>query len=730
MPHFPSTLLAFAALAVDSYAVETRFWQQSEQSDFEKGSRESVSLRSDGLLTLAPSVAEIFDSSTPYLFAAARDSKGDLYAGGGGSEDGSARMFVIDASGHGRVLADLPGISIQAIAIDTHDNVFAATSPEGKVYRLSPDGKSSVFFDAQARYIWALAFAADGALYVATGDPGRIFRVAPDGKSSVFFKTDETNVRSLAVEPGGSLVAGTEPGGLVLRVTPSPDKSTATGFVLYQTAKAEVSSVSIGADGSIYAAAVGTRGSSAPPPLPSPSPSAPIPPIPSPAVAAGHPASAAPHLPPTIAGGSEVYRISPDGSPLRIWTDPQAVVYAIAFDSSGKPLLGTGNRGNLYRVDSPILSTLVTGLAPTQITALVPGPAGSLFAVTGNIGRVYRIGPGLATHGTFESDAYDAGSFSYWGNVSLRPPPSGVSLATRSGNLDRPQQNWSPWKAAPLSGDTGRSSSPPARFLQYRLTLNPLASGLSPSVSSVTAAYLPKNAAPELQEIEITEPNYRFPPQTVLLSPPSNLNLPPLGAHKSSAPPSAFDPGAPASLTYAKGYLGVRWNSSDPNGDSLVYKLEIRGENESLWRLLKDKIREKSYSWDATAFPDGEYVLRLTASDEPSNPPAGALSATLVGDPFTIDNTPPSIVEQSVAMEGAQAVLRCKMRDDGSIIAKSDYSVDGGDWLVVEPTTMLSDSHVEEYAIPIARPTSGERIVALRVTDDYDNQTVVKFVVN
>src|SRR5487761_2041153 len=257
MTHFPSSLLALAALAVNSYAVETRFWQQSEQSDFEKGSRESVSLRSDGLLTLAPSVTEVFDSSTPYLFAAARDSKGNLYAGGGGSEDGSARIFVIDSSGHGRVLANLPGISIQAIAIDAHDNVFAATSPEGKVYRLSSDGKSSVFFDTQSRYIWALAFSSkDDALYVATGDPGRIFRVTPDGKSSVFFKTDETNVRSLAVEPGGSLIAGTEPGGLVLRVTPSADKSTAPG-------------------GSIYAAAVGTRGASSPTPLPSPSPSAP-----------------------------------------------------------------------------------------------------------------------------------------------------------------------------------------------------------------------------------------------------------------------------------------------------------------------------------------------------------------------------------------------------------------------------------------------------------------------
>ncbi len=182
-------------------------------------------------------------------------------------------------------------------------------------------------------------------------------------------------------------------------------------------------------------------------------------------------------------------------------------------------------------------------------------------------------------------------------------------------------------------------------------------------------------------------------------------------------------------MTYAKGFLGVRWNASDPNGDTLVYKLEIRGAGESLWRPLKDKIHEKSYSWDATAFPDGDYILRLTASDEPSNPPSEALSADLLSDPFTIDNTPPTILEQSVSPDGARAILHCKVRDSGSIVAKAEYSIDGGDWLMIEPTTKLSDAHDEEYSLPVERPASGERIVALRVTDDYDNQTVVKFVV-
>src|SRR5271157_948819 len=93
-------------------AVETRFWQHDDQSDFEKGRLTNLSLRSDGRLFLAPEFRELFDSSTPYLWAAAADSKGNLYAAGGGSGSATAKLFVIDAAGKSRVLAELDGLEI------------------------------------------------------------------------------------------------------------------------------------------------------------------------------------------------------------------------------------------------------------------------------------------------------------------------------------------------------------------------------------------------------------------------------------------------------------------------------------------------------------------------------------------------------------------------------------------------------------------------------------------
>ena len=189
------------------------------------------------------------------------------------------------------------------------------------------------------------------------------------------------------------------------------------------------------------------------------------------------------------------------------------------------------------------------------------------------------------------------------------------------------------------------------------------------------------------------------------------------------------DSGSSPTLSWAKGQIGARWLANDENGDTLVFKVEIRGEKETTWKLLKDKVRERYFSWDSTAFPDGRYVLRITASDAPSNPPDQALMASRDSDPFLIDNTPPEITGLSGTPSGGKIEIRFHAQDSLSTLGKAEYSINGGDWLVVEPTTRLTDSKEHDYRVLIDRG-QGEVTVAVRVSDEYYNEAVAKTVVN
>jgi len=732
-------LVALSVLAT-GFAVDTHFWQHGDRADFESGTLKNLSLRADGRLFLAPEFTEIFDSSTPYLWAFAADSKGNLYTAGGGTGSGTAKVFVIDRAGKNRPFAELDGLEIHAIVLDAKDELYAATDPDGKVYKIGSDGKPKLFYDPHQKYIWAMAFASNGDLFVATGDQGEIHRVTPAGVGSVFFKTEETHARSLAIDAQNNLIVGTEPTGLILRVSPRGQ-----GFVLYQSPKREITAVAVAQDGAIYASSVGNKPALAqaapPPPVPMPSPILPG----APAAGNARVAPAAGTLGPTIAGGSEVYRINPDGSPRKVWSNAQDIVYALGFDAGGLPLVGTGNRGKIYRLDSDTVSTLLLDASPTQVTGFGRGPStgspsssktGDLYAITGNIGKVFRIGPAFEKQGSFESPVLDAGAFAYWGRISYRGLGK-ITVSTRSGNRSRPEANWSPWATVQADSSAtacdscgaGRTGSPSARFLQYKIDLTPATGQSEPEVSYVEVAYLPKNVAPVVEAIDITPPNYRFPQQMLSLTPSTSLTLPTIGQQKTNTITST-EGGGSQTVNYAKGYEGARWLASDENNDTLVYRVEIRGVKESGWKLLKENVKEKYLSWDTAAFPDGEYVLRVTASDLPSNPPDQALTASLVSDPFLIDNTPPQIVNLTGGVaSGNKLEVRWSARDARSSVDRAEYSVNGGDWVLIDPVNRLSDSPEEEYHLLIDRPSSAEQVIAVRVSDEFENQAVDKVVI-
>ena len=747
------TLLYFfaACTAISALAEGTRTWEQSKFDDLVKGTAAGVAVRSSGGLELAPSFKILYATPSTYIWAVAADDAGNVYAATGSP----ARVYRITPDGKSTIILEPQELQVQALRVGPGGAIYAATAPDGKVYKIEhrnvtsasatksetenksnkPSEKdstkptldaswvSSEYFAPATKYIWDLAFDKSGNLYVATGDRGEIYKVTPKGEHSLFFKSDETHIRVLAFDAQGNLIAGTDGSGLIYRISP-----TGEGFVLYSAPKKEITALALDHEGNIYAAGVGEKrpgssSSSAPVPLVitmGPTAASPLAAQTPGATPAPTPVPVTPFpVPGGGGGGSDVYRIAADGSPLRVWTSHEDIVYALAFDSHDKLLAGTGNRGHVFAIDGPDEFSDLLKAPASQVTGFAKAPSGGLYAATSNLGKIFVLGPGPENEGSYESDVFDAKIFSRWGRVEYRGAGN-VDLLVRSGNVDNPDRNWSQWKQVDLN-KVAEMDVPAARYAQWKAVLH--AGNTKPVVDTVTLNYLPKNVAPEIDDVTV-QVGTRYQPM------PKSTGIT-IGGDTSSTGGIHFDSPVPSS--HDRDAVGVKWNAHDENDDQLVYSVYYRGDGDTRWLLLKDNLSDKAYSFDASLLPDGGYTIKVVASDAPSHSPGEALTASRESRRFEVDTTPPRIENLTASLEGSQIHVRFRAEDGFSTIKRAEYSVDASEWKYVEPVGQLSDSKTENYDFKVtlesAKDAESEHVVVVRVYDKYDNMGAAKTVV-
>jgi len=746
-------IFVLLSLATAAFADGTRTWEQSKFDDLVKGTATGVAIRSSGGLELAPSFKLLYATPSTYIWAVATDDAGNVYAATGSP----ARVYRITPDGKSTIIFEPQELQVQALKVGPGGAIYAATAPDGKVYKIehrnitqasserkdasknsdkSPDKdakpsldaswSSSEYFAPGTKYIWDLAFDKSGNLYVATGDRGEIYKVTAKGEHSLFFKSDETHIRVLALDAQGNLIAGTDGSGLIYRISPAGE-----GFVLYSAPKKEITALALDHNGNIFAAGVGEKraGSGAPsgaavsmlitmnpPAAASITPQNPAAtPTPAPVNMATFPVPGG-----GAGGGSDIYRIAADGSPSRIWTSHEDIVYALAFDSHDKLLAGTGNRGHIFAIEGQDDFADLLKAPASQVTGFARGPNGSLYATSSNLGKVFVLGPGPETEGSYQSDVFDAKIFSRWGRVEFRGLGS-IDLLVRSGNVDNPDRNWSPWKQVDLSKGA-EMGVPAARYAQWKAVLH--AGNPKPAVDTVTLNYLPKNVAPEIEDVSV-QVGVRYQPlpkaPAISLAGDSGVAL---GPRFESPVPSTHDRDA----------VGVKWTAHDDNDDQLVYSVYYRGDGETRWLLLKDNLTDKAYSFDASLLPDGGYTIKVVASDAPSHSPGEALTASRESRRFEVDTTPPRIENLAASLESQQIHIRFRAEDGFSTIKRAEYSVDAGEWRYVEPTGQLSDAKVEDYdfKVPVeaTKDAESEHVVVVRVYDKYDNMGAAKTVIH
>ncbi|HWN07745.1 MAG TPA: WD40 repeat domain-containing protein [Pyrinomonadaceae bacterium] len=710
-----SVLMSITAAA--TYSGQPVIWETSGRAELLKGDARGVSVSDTGRLMLAPKLTEVFNTEQAFIWSSEVDGRGNVFLGTG--HDG--KIYRVSSDGRGALFYDAAELDVTALAVARDGSLYAGTSPDGKVYRISTEGRAEVFFDPADKYIWAVAVLTDGSVAVATGDNGKLYRVRTAGatpESSLLISTNQTHVMSLAVGAQGDLIAGTDPGGLVLRISPE-----GKAFALFDAPLREVHALTTAADGSIYALALSDAASGRQPSTASAAavPDGTITPTTSVTITAidetGAPIQAQGQTPRSrsdvSSARSAVFRILPDGGSDVVWSSNSITAFSIAPAlQPGSVLIGTAEKGRVYSVTNDGRDTLLLQSSEGQISSLQLRND-QVYAASSNQGKLFRFGRDLVTDGSYESPVRDAKLTAVWGRLWWRGSGN-VELQTRTGNGERPDATWSDWSPAYRDPEGSQIASPRARFVQWRAILRSAGSGGQTWMEDASLAYLPRNVAPEILSISPL-------PIGVGLQQMAQLQIDP-NVESAGLDPALFGAAAqvPPRRLFQRGARSFQWQAEDRNGDTLEYAVYYRGLNESTFRLLKDKLRENFYTIDGATLADGRYIIKITVTDAPDNPLGQALTGERLSEPVDIDNTPP--VLRAVGPSGAAAGRSVFEVDDATgKIRKADVSVNGAPWFPLFPDDGIADSKRERYTVDLTALGPGDHTVSLRAFDASGN---------
>lgn len=669
-PKLSFALVAAAGIvySLTAHAVGTRHFVLEQGEDFEGGDLEGVAVDSGGGVRAGFTLTNTPISEGSTLWAVLLERDGSTLIG-----TGNEGKILRVRGGTSRVVAETKSMAVTSLVEVWGGAVAAGTLPEGKVMLLQQDKLSTLVELKGADHVWQLAFdKKGGALYAATGPEGKLFRIQRDGTAQVYFDAEEQHLRSLALAPDGTVYAGSSDKAKLYKIT-APGRAS----VLYDFERTEVRAIAVDSKGQIFAVANQFKTPVTAPKRPKKEDAA------TPSTETKTPSK----------GKGVLYRISPDGTPDRLLEKDDDYFTSLALADDGQPYAGTGLEGEVYTVDQSHNSVLVAEVAERQVTALVLSGNHKLVAASDPAVLHPVTGVG-GPDAVWTSKVLDAGIRARFGRIEWQSAGR-LDLSTRSGNTKEPDDSWSPWSRA-LQGPA-KVESPAARYLQVRARF---ARDPAAVLTDLDVAFVTDNLRAVIREVKVG------------------------GTDTSSSKDSVEASGGPVTGK-PDANLKLSWKVDNPDKDDLRYRLSYQLVGSDTWYELTrpdERLTKDSHTWDTSDLPEGRYRLRLTATDELSNPPDRTTTDSMDSGIVLVDNTPPTV--EGLRLDGKR--LRAVVLDGVGPIARVEVSRAGSDdFRPVFPKDGIFDEQREEIDVDLSGVLpAGPALIALRVYDAANNFVV------
>ena len=407
-----------------------------------------------------------------------------------------------------------------------------------------------------------------------------------------------------------------------------------------------------------------------------------------------------------------------------MWESPDDVPYDVLVEPGGSLLVGTGAKGKLYRLSGdPILATLVTRADAQQITALADDGAGGILA------RGVAIPAGCcalsskpAATGSYVSDVRDTTTVATWGTIrwqATTPAGTSIALHTRSGNTRTPDATWSAWSGPYTTALGARIDSPKARYLQWKAVLTG-ASGASPVLTSVSAAYLPRNTRPIVDSVTVHPPGVVFQrpfptgdPELAGIDGTPDAARRQRPARRRSARPLGR-------RTFQKSLQTFVWSARDTDGDRLQYdaRLPARGRSDVDGAQGRPRRRRVHVGHDDGAGrhlrDQGDGVRRHR-----QRPGAGAAGRAREPELRDRQHAADGDAWPPAGTGAAAATVRFTVQDSHTPSSSVEYASAGDRWRQAYPIDGLLDSREERFELVLG--AGAKSPVVVRATDGLGN---------